>query len=370
MDSFEISRRELAKYLAGLGAVMGLRSVGLQASNAPAVRATNTGESTSLLSDAAVGKAQETNRNASQKLIWGYLIHLSYNMWGDREEPEYPYEDFAAKPYLRCDMGLWRELTQEMAKAGLNMVVIDLGDGVKYESHPEIAVQGAWSVSQLRQELARLRKLGLEPIPKLNFSTAHDQWLGAYSRCVSSETYYRVCKDLISETIQLFDKPRFFHLGMDEETLEAHKYYEYVVLREYDLWWHDFNLLAEAVEKGGARPWVWSDYLWHHPEVFLKKMPKSVLQSNWYYGYPFNERIMEAKAYLDLEANGYDQIPTGSNWATTTNFLGTVNYCTQHIAPERLLGFLQAPWWPTLAAKRYRHLEAIDLVRQAIARAK
>ena len=33
----------------------------------------------------------------------------------------------------------------------MNMVVIDLGDGVKYESHPEIAVKGAWSTTELRE---------------------------------------------------------------------------------------------------------------------------------------------------------------------------------------------------------------------------
>ena len=370
MDSWKISRRELAKYLAGLGAVMGLNSTGLQASNASALRAANTGESTSLPSDAVVKNAQETSRSAPKKMIWAYLAHLSFSMWYDREAPEEPLEYMSAKPYLRFDMDFWHELTQEMAEAGLNMVVIDLGDGVKYDGHPEIAVQGAWSVNQLRQELTGLRKLGLEPIPKLNFSTTHNAWLGPYSRCVSSDTYYRVCKDLILEIIQIFGKPRFFHLGMDEETTEHQRYYEYMVVRQYDLWWHDFYFLADAVEKGGARPWVWSDYLRHHPEVFFKKMPKSVLQSNWYYGQLFNEKVTQAKAYLDLEANGYDQIPTGSNWSYPDNFQDTIDYCTVHIAPKRLFGFLQAPWKPTLAERRYRHLEAIDLVRQAIAKAR
>lgn len=77
-------------------------------------------------------------------------------------------------------MELWNELQQKMLGVGVNMVVIDLGDGVKYESHPEIAVRGAWSVKQLRQELAKLRKMGIEPIPKLNFSATHDIWLGPY----------------------------------------------------------------------------------------------------------------------------------------------------------------------------------------------
>lgn len=51
-----------------------------------------------------------------------------------------------------------------MSEAGFNMVVIDLGDGVEYDSHPEIAVRGAWRPQRLRSELVRLRQLGLEPI--------------------------------------------------------------------------------------------------------------------------------------------------------------------------------------------------------------
>ena len=65
----------------------------------------------------------------------------------------------------------------------------------------------------LKEELKKLRDAGLEPIPKLNFSTAHDTWLGPYSRCVSTPTYYKACEDLIEEVVELFDKPRFFHLG-------------------------------------------------------------------------------------------------------------------------------------------------------------
>ena len=161
----------------------------------------------------------------SDPMIWGSLLHLSYNMWSDRDAPEWRLEHVSARPYLRFDETLWNDLLSQMADAGMNMVVIDLGDGVHYKSHPEIAVEGAWTPGKLREELAKIRQLGLEPIPKLNFSTCHDAWLGPYSRCVSTDTYYDVCRDLIAEVIDLFDQPRFFHLGMDEETAEHQRYY-------------------------------------------------------------------------------------------------------------------------------------------------
>jgi len=301
-------------------------------------------------------------------MIWAYLIHLSYNMWADRDAPEWKNEYLGAKPYLRFDTSLWNDLLKKMVDVGINMLVIDLGDGVKYESHPEIAVRNAWTVNHLRRELEKIRGIGMEPIPKLNFSTCHDTWLGPYSRCVSTDSYYEACRDLIAEVIEIFDKPRFFHLGMDEETAEHQRHYDYAVIRQHDLWWHDFYFLVKAVEKGGARPWIWSDYVWRHPETFFEKMPKSVLQSNWYYGAEFNEKINYVKAYLDLEAHGYDQIPTGSNWSVPENFQETVAYCRKHIAPERLLGFLQTVWKPTLEACRQNHIQAIELAGQALAK--
>jgi hypothetical protein len=117
-------------------------------------------------------------------------------------------KDSVYRPYLRFDQSLWDDLLKKMQQAGMNLLVIDLGDGVKYQGHPEIAVKGAWSTHELRGELKRMRAMGLEPIPKLNFSATHDAWLGKYARCVSTDTYYTVCLDLIAEVNRLFDRPR------------------------------------------------------------------------------------------------------------------------------------------------------------------
>ncbi|MBN1401114.1 MAG: Tat pathway signal protein [Anaerolineae bacterium] len=298
-------------------------------------------------------------------LIWGYLLHLSYNMWCDREAPEWGHDHVVYRSHLRFDVPFFRELLPQLAAAGANLLVIDLGDAVLYDSHPEIAVQGAWTPAKLRDELARVRDHGLEPIPKLNFSTAHDAWLGPYARCVSSPAYYTVCRDLIDETIALFDGPRFFHLGMDEETAQHQRHYAYAVLRQHELWWRDLMFYVNQVEAAGARAWVWSDYVWHHPEAFYANMPRSVLQSNWYYRTEFAPDLERVEAYDGLEAQGYDQVPTGSNWLDPSNLPQMVRYCRERIAPDRLLGFLQTVWKPTLALERARHEEAIACLAEA-----
>lgn len=314
----------------------------------------------------------------NEPMIFANLLHLSYNMWGDWENPAVKSKYWTARPHLRFDEKLWNDLLEAMHNRGMNMVVIDVGDGIEFSSHPEIAVKNAWSQDKLKAELAKMRQMGLEPIPKLNFSTCHDQWLGNYSRMVSTPQYYQVCQDLIAETIELFGKPRFFHLGMDEEEAIHQTNFQYVVMRQHGLWWRDIQFLFKQVESKGVRPWIWSDYVWNHVDEFYQNMPKNVVQSNWYrdpvrgdaksvYGGVINMDIECVRTYVDLDKAGYDQLPTVSNWETPENIHGTMRFCRQHLSKERLKGFLLTPWKPTLEEVRERHMEAIEHFGRAMA---
>lgn len=294
-----------------------------------------------------------------QEEIKAFLIHLGMNINTAAQ----------ARDPLACDAREWTFITNRMSERGLNMAVIDLCEGVRYESHPEIAVRGAWSVGRLRGELARLRSLGIEPIPKLNFSATHDQWLGEWGRMLSTPDYYRVCEDLIAEVCEIFDGPRFFHLGYDEEDVRCQSAHEHVVLRQGELWWHDFLWFVKVVEKRGARPWIWSDWIWEHHDEFLRRMPKSVLQSNWYYDEGFDERAFRwprIKCYLDLDKAGFDQVPTGSNYVTPGNMEGTVEFARAQLAPERLKGFLTTSWKRCLREDREANLAAVDQLAAAL----
>ena len=103
------------------------------------------------------------------------------------------------------------------------MLLLDLAEQIVYPSHPELAVKGSWAPERVCKELDRLRGLGLEPIPKLNFSTCHHFWLKEYSRMVSTPEYYKVCADVIRDVCEIFESPRLFHLGWDEERMGAQR---------------------------------------------------------------------------------------------------------------------------------------------------
>ena len=97
-------------------------------------------------------------------LIWGFMIQLGHNMWSEEPlvgEPKPEDRDNYAQPFNRTDVKVWNELTEYYAKRGANLVLIDLGEGLAYPSHPELAVKGSWPAARMKEEIARLRGLGL-----------------------------------------------------------------------------------------------------------------------------------------------------------------------------------------------------------------
>ena len=311
---------------------------------------------------------------------WGVLLHLGGNMWDDfengpddwakSEEEERlhpnPYGPSGKRRsryhcYLRTHDDLWRKSVDHAAAEGLNLVFIDLGEGMAYPSHPELAVPGTWSVEKMQKELARIRALGLEPIPKLNFSTCHDAWLKNYHRMIATRKYYQVVADVIRDTCEIFGHPRLFHIGFDEEMPIAQFNHFHSVCRQGDLWWHDLFYTVGEVERHGARAVMWSDAMWTGREQYIRRMSKRVLQANGYYRSDFSEKKLKwnydfekkggwgetvngAAAFQVLEDAGFDQLPCTSNWAEDASAEAVVKYCRNHIDPSRLKGFYTAPW--------------------------
>jgi hypothetical protein len=311
------------------------------------------------------------------KFAWSYLVHFGVNSWKDipleTQDPglEEKWLTRCCADHVRFDEPSWRRLSAALANAGCNQIVVDLAEIVEYPSHPELAVKGSWSVERLRAEIGRLRGMGFEVIPKMNFSACHDTWLKEYHRMVSTKKYYQVCEDLIKDVAEIFDRPRFFHLGYDEETAIHQRQHLFAVCRQGELWWHDFLWFVGVTEKAGCRPWIWSDYIWHHKDEFLKRMPKSVLQSNWYYGAKFNPAEMgdggrRVEAYEWLDKAGFDQVPTGSNFSCDVNFSGTVKFCDAKCDASRLKGYMMAPWTRTFAIHEEKSMQAIAQMAEVI----
>ena len=315
----------------------------------------------------------------NNEMLWSCLLHLGTNMWRDKEAPPL-VDDKYFRPNATgtmwndnayFDVDVFHRITEKLPELGINTVLIDIGDGIRYDSHPEIGVNGAMTPDELRNEVRRLRALGLEPVPKLNFASSHDAWLGEYERMLSTKTYYNVISDLIHEVSEIFEKPKYFHLGMDEEAAENQAAYGYSVIRAEPVWFRDFYHMVACCERENARPWIWSDYYWHHKEAFKKMMPKSVLQSNWHYWALSGENgekgvhAFSYRAFFDLEELGYDQVPTTTTWSTAGNTYQVVSQLAAH-KMKNIHGFMTAPWMMTDEVSYYDILG--DIARLGFAR--
>ena len=157
---------------------------------------------------------------------------------------------------------------------------------------------------------------------------------------------------------------------MDEEGLECQKKYNYAVIRQGELWWHDFNYICDCVRAAGSRPWMWADYIYDHEEEFLTRAPKDVLMSYWYYGnFPGDDTVKQVHSqwyaersthyYELLDAHGFEQVPGASNWDIPENFVGTVKFCEERCNSERILGYLQTVWYATVSENLPQYEAAI-----------
>ena len=172
----------------------------------------------------------------------------------------------------------------------------------------------------------------------------------------------QVCRDVIRDTYEMFDKPRYLHIGYDEESFGHQRGFKCV--RTDELWWHDFLFFVNTVEKLGMRAWMWSDYGWRHPE-FADKCPLSVIQNNWYYDEDldgFDLQKMSAgclsrkilELFRKLDKRGFEQVPCSSNWCSVTRkkagrnndmCMGNlVDFCRKNISASNLKGFMMAAW--------------------------
>ena len=300
-------------------------------------------------------------------MIKAILLHLGSNMWSKkgtipRTGHSKHYAGSIYRDFLYTDKDEWIKITSELPKYGFNTLLIDMGEGVELKSHPELAVEGSWTQEEFKEELVRLRSIGITPYPKFNFSCGHSAWLKDYAYMVGTDIYNKVCCDIVEETIKLFDTPEFFHLGLEEEDYGSQKNQPISITRAPYKKREDAFMLFDVCKKYGVRPWIWIDpktlEAFGGKEIFVETMPKDLVISNWFYRFVSPNTIASGneperlKMYEDINSWGFDQIPTSSTWSHVLNSKMTMQYCKERAA-ESTIGYMTAPWFFTTERFHY-----------------
>ena len=311
--------------------------------------------------------------------IWGLFVFLSTNQ----------YQSVSKNLTLEDDF--WDYILDEAEKAKINTIILDVGDGVVFDSHPEISLPDAWTRERVHKEIEKCRAKGIKIIPKLNFSHYHSYWMHDYRGSVSTKKYYQVCSDLIKELYEIFEGPEYIHLGMDEE--------EYLpVKRSTELLIHDTKFLVDEVNKTGAKACIWCDILIQSNAEFTEAIkPDEVIIFPWYYdsykkenyktieaswgpndkfirrGYKYNEETPHAILFRELPAAmqyaGYKYVPTMSVNLTgnpDVNTDETMEFYKANIHDEnQVLGYVTAPWYVTNWSSKEHFDKSLDLFVKA-----
>lgn len=287
------------------------------------------------------------------KNIYAYTVQLGRNMWsdktGDVRIANYTQVFMPKYESFTKDRETFRKVVDFAAGVGMNTIVINIGEGLTYESHPEINMDGSWTKAELKEEIAHIRKTGLEPVPMLNFSAAHDVWLGKYERMVSTEAYRNVCGDLIDEVCELFESPKYFHIGMDEENAQSQETYNFATVRNEVAFCRDVNFFCERIRKNGARPWMFSDSAARFTKGFTESIGKDVIMSNQQICFMAKLEEITDKLILPTELEtlakeGYDIVMMTSSYRRASVPQEAIDYAKNNLPSHAVKGFICFPF--------------------------
>jgi hypothetical protein len=173
----------------------------------------------------------------------------------------------------------------------MNLLVVDIEDGVVFKSHPELRRRYSVPMAQLETLARAARERGIDVVPKLNFSKSHrhlhDEWLRPHTHpenwLQGRKSYWRTAGDVIAEAVRACQPRRFFHIGMDEDHSRS--------LRQYV---EDIRRLRRILRAHTLRPVVWNDSCFEGRDVIAEvhgeksraaegRLPKDIVHVLWDY---------------------------------------------------------------------------------------
>lgn len=219
-------------------------------------------------------------KKKAQLKIKGYMVHITHYdpVWYANKKKEKPFAYDVA-----CD------IIDALANEGFNTLMIDIADGVKYKSHPELRRHYTAPMKTLRDVARRAHSKGMDVIPKLNFSrgeiNTHNHWMRAPGEAwyekFEDKAYWKMAFELIDEVIAACKPEKFFHIGMDEDHDRSYTQYSDAI-----------KTLRKGLKERGLRTVIWNDSAINYASGFIyveksmhaeNHVPKDVVQVLWNY---------------------------------------------------------------------------------------
>lgn len=219
-------------------------------------------------------------------------IGLPTSRWGHPNDAPVPVEFFIE--YLQ----------RTVVDQKINVVGLEINQGMKFDRHPEISGPAAWSKDEVRRVVDFLRGQGVEVFPLVN-SLGHASWLvipipelredgDSQTLCTRHPRVRLVLEDVYSELIEVF-QPSMFHFGLDEirwQTLNVEpekRCPRCAGLDKRDLFVEHVNWLNGFARSRNLRMLMWADMIIRQhnggPPFNLadtvNRLPKTITMCDW-----------------------------------------------------------------------------------------
>lgn len=217
----------------------------------------------------------------------GMLIHLTHYdpRWNKEKETEERYDRATAEAVIDA-----------MADAGMNLLLIDVEDGVIYKTLPELRKRYSVPIAELRGLALRARKKGLEVIPKLNFARSplhrHSAWLDPNQAEPDSAAFWKRGFAAIDEVLAATEA-RTLHVGMDEDDTRSPEEYRKATMRLY-----------RGLKRRGVRMAMWAEvgHRWRPQQRWkeipaIRELPRDAILMPWSYHFAQTEWVPRLKRW-------------------------------------------------------------------------
>jgi len=242
-----------------------------------------------------------------------------------------------------------RMIEKVFSRFKINNIVLQC-EYVEWESHPEIrnprlavrkddirrliktANNHHITVTPLLQSLGHL---GWAFYNNANLDMAEDPE-AKYAYCPLSPKSHEFMADLIDETIELFGRPEYVHMGRDEFDMRGRfpVHEECKRIGKERLYIDDTIWIYNYLKSKGAKTMMWGDVLlMKEYEDKIRQLPRDIVICDWHYG------PNETYPSLDFfEQNGFTVI--GCTWYNPKNLY----HFSADAYKRRIAGMMQTTW--------------------------
>jgi hypothetical protein len=277
-----------------------------------------------------------------------FLLHLTHYdpNWLKNKDTEKRFHRKTAEALIRA-----------AAESGFNMLVIDVKDAVRYKSLPKLRKRYTVPMRELKALTALAKSLGLEVVPKLNFSKSpvhrHSHWLWPEQSPPDSEKMWNEALKAIDEVVAVM-RPHFLHVGMDEDDT-----------RSPDEYRRALHFLHKQLKKRKLRMMIWADcgHRWRPAERWkvapaIKTLPRDVILMPWNYELALDDWTRKFKRW------GFDVIGASAcirprNAGKKHSLLKNTQLWCDTIKRTDSLGLIVTQWTPCRQENAGRMLDGV-----------